>query len=118
MKQKLGVKQKPMKSRNQVHLDLQNYNWKTPIFQQVNQTETYQEIYLQTRSTTSLEDTATGMQKQTFEESIIEMFGFPENTKELIPASSPIPDLTLDLGPALPLEDINLLDYLNENNII
>ena len=36
----------------------------------------------------------------------------------LIPASSPIPDLTLDLGPALPLEDINLLDYLNDNNII
>ena len=42
--------------------------------------ETYQEIYLRTRSTASLEDTATGMQKQTFEESIIEMFGLPENT--------------------------------------
>ena len=81
--------------------------------------EIYQEIYPQTRSTALLEDTATGMQKQTFEESIIDMFGLPEkrSIKELIPASSPIPDLTLDLGPALPLEDI-LLDYLNDNNII
>ena len=78
----------------------------------------YQEIYPRTRSTALLEENPTEMQKQTSEETIIEMFGLPENIKELIPVSSPIPDLTLDLGPALLLEDINLLDYLNDNNII
>ena len=94
-------------------------------------TEIYSEIYSETRSTAPL-NTGAGedsteiqikqMQKETkpstFEETIIEMFGLPENIKELIPATSPIPDLTLDLGPALPLEQINLLDYLNDNNII
>ena len=80
----------------------------------------YPEIYHDTRSTASLEtrENPTGIQKQTCEEAIIEMFGLLENIKELIPASSPIPDLTLDLGPALPLEENNFLDYLNDNNII
>ena len=85
-------------------------------------TEIYPEIYPQTRSTTSLATGAredlTEIQKQTFEETIIEMLGLPENIKILIPASSPIPDLTLDLGPALLLEEIKLLDYVNDNNII
>ena len=80
----------------------------------------YPEIYPGTRSTNSLEtrENPTEIQKQTFEEAIIEMFGLPENIKELIPASSPIPDLSLDLGPALPLEENNFLDDLNDFNII
>ena len=78
----------------------------------------YREIYPQTRSTALLEENPTEIPDQTFEETIIEMFGLPENIKELIPVYSPIPDLTLDLDPALPLEDIDLLDYLNDNNII
>ena len=60
----------------------------------------YPEIYPGTRSTASLETrkNPTEIQKQTFE--------------ELIPASSPIPDLGLDLDPALPLEENNFLDSL------
>ena len=60
----------------------------------------YPEIYPGTRSTASLKtrENPTEIQKQTFE--------------ELIPASSPIPDLRLDLGPALLLEENNFLDYL------
>ena len=53
-----------------------------------------------------------------FEETIIEMFNLPENIKELFPASSPLPDLDLQIEPQLPLEDFSLLNYLNDSNII
>ena len=46
------------------------------------------------------------------------MFNLPENIKELVPASSPLPDLDLQIEPQLPLEYFSLLDYLNDSNII
>ena len=46
------------------------------------------------------------------------MFNLPENIKELVPVSSPLPDLDLQIEPQLPLEDFSLLDYLNDSNII
>ena len=52
-----------------------------------------------------------------FEETIIEMFNLPENIKELVPVSSPLPDLDLQTEPQLPLEEFSLLDYLNDSNI-
>ena len=115
--QKPGTSRPSELQSEDTKLSTSNPDREEEILPDAETSEIYQEIYPQTRSTTLFEDTAE-MQKQTFEETIIEMFGLPENIKELIPASSPIPDLTLDLRPALPLEDINLLDYLNENNII
>ena len=46
------------------------------------------------------------------------MFNLPENIKELVPASSTLPDLDLQIEPQLLLEDFSLLDYLNDSNII
>ena len=53
-----------------------------------------------------------------FEETIVEMFNLPKNIKELVPVSSPLPDLDLQTEPQLPLEEFSLLDYLNDSNII
>ena len=47
---------------------------------------------------------------------IIEMFNLPENIKELVPVSSPLPDLDLQTEPQLPLEEFSLLDYSNDSN--
>ena len=62
------------------------------------------------------------MQKQTnlstLEEIIIEMFDLPKNIKELVLATSLIPDLSLKIGAALPLEKINLLNSLIDTNTI
>ena len=97
--------------------------------------EIYPQIYPTTRSTTcaappastsSLEDIPEiqiqSTQKQStlsiFEETIVEMFNLPENIKELVPVSSPLPDLDLQIETQLPLEDYSLLDYLNDSNII
>ena len=97
--------------------------------------EIYPEIYPTTRSTacatlpatTSFQEKITEIQihstqKQSklsiFEETIIEMFNLPENIKELVPVSSPLPDLDLQIEPQLLLEDFSLLDYLNDSNII
>ena len=52
-----------------------------------------------------------------FEETIIEMLKLPENIKELVPVSSPLPDLDLQTEPHLPHEEFSLLDYLNDSNI-
>ena len=46
------------------------------------------------------------------------MFNLPENIKELVPVSSPLPDLDLQTEPQLLLEEFSLLDYLNDSNII
>ena len=46
------------------------------------------------------------------------MFNLSENIKELVPVSSPLPDLDLQIETQLPLEDYSLLDYLNNSNII
>ena len=98
-------------------------------------TEIYPEIYPETRSTayatspktTSSQEEMTEIQIQSnqkqpklssFEESLIEMFNLPENIKELVPVSSPIPDLDLQTELALPLEENSFLDYLNDSNII
>ena len=95
----------------------------------------YPEIYPTTRSTacsalpasTSSQEEKTEVQIQStqkqsklsiFEETIIEMFNLPENIKELVPVSSPLPDLDLQTEPQLPLEEYSLLDYLNDSNII
>ena len=97
--------------------------------------EIYPQIYPTTGSTTcaappastsSLEDIPEiqiqSTQKQStlsiFEETIVEMFNLPENIKELVPVSSPLPDLDLQIETQLPLEDYSLLDYLNDSNII
>ena len=97
--------------------------------------EIYQEIYPITRSTacaTPLASTSSqedipeiqiqSTQKQSklsiFEETIVEMFNLSENIKELVPVSSPLPDLDLQIETQLPLEDYSLLDYLNDSNII
>ena len=53
-----------------------------------------------------------------FEETIVEMLNLPENIKELVSVSSPLPDLDLQTESQLPLEDFSLLDYLNNSNII
>ena len=53
-----------------------------------------------------------------FEETIVEMFNLPKNIKELVPVSSPLPDLGLQTEPQLLLEEFSLLDYLNDSNII
>ena len=98
-------------------------------------TEIYQEIYHETRSTAyAALPTPTGSQEELtkklihptqeqlelskFEESLIEMFNLPQNIKELVPASSPIPDLDLQTALPLPLEENSFLDYLNDCNII
>ena len=97
--------------------------------------EIYPEIYPETRSTayatppasTSSQEEVTEIQIQPtqihsklsiFEETLIEMFNLPENIKELVPVSSPLPDLDLQTEPQLPLEEYSLLDYLNDTNII
>ena len=97
--------------------------------------EIYPEIYPTTRSTTCVTPPAStssqediseiqiqSTQKQSklsiFEETIIEMFNLPENIKELVPVSSSLPDLDLQIETQLPLEDYSLLDYLNDSNII
>ena len=97
--------------------------------------EIYPEIYPTTRSTTcatSLASTSPqeeipkiqiqSTQKHSkliiFEETIIEMFNLPQNIKELVPVSSPLPDLDLQIEEQPPLEDFSLLDYLNDSNII
>ena len=97
--------------------------------------EIYPEIYPTTRSTTCATPLAStsfqedipeiqiqSTQKQSklriFEETIVEMFNLPENIKELVPVSSPLPDLDLQIEPQLPLEDYSLLDYLNDSNVI
>ena len=97
--------------------------------------EIYPEIYPTTRSTafatppasTSSQEEISEIQIQStqkqsklsiFEETIIEMFNLPENIKELVSVSSPLPDLDLQIDPQLPLEDFSLLDYLNDSNII
>ena len=49
---------------------------------------------------------------------LIEMFNLSENIKELVPVSSPIPDLDLQTELALLLEEHSFLDYLNDSNII
>ena len=46
------------------------------------------------------------------------MFNLPENIKELVPASSPLPDLDLQTELQLPLQEYSLLGYLNDSNII
>ena len=98
-------------------------------------TEIYPEIYPETRSTAyaALPTTTSSqrviketqmqsIQKQqklsSFEETLVEMFNLPENIKELVPVSSPIPDLDLQTELALPLEENSFLDYLNDSNII
>ena len=98
-------------------------------------TEIHPEIYPETRSTAyaTLSTTTSSqeeipeiqiqpIQKQqklsSFEETLIEMFNLPENIKELVPVSSPIPDLDLQTELALPLEENSFLDYLNDSNII
>ena len=97
--------------------------------------EIYPKIYPTTRSTacaaplastSSQEDIPEiqiqSTQKQSklsiFEETIVEMLNLPENIKELVPVSSPLPDLDLQIETQLPLEDYSLLDYLNDSNII
>ena len=97
--------------------------------------EIYPGIYPTTRSTTCAAQLAStssqeeiseiqinSTQKQSklsiFEETIIEMFNLPENIKELVPVSSSLPDLDLQIEPQLWLEDFSLLDYLNDSNII
>ena len=50
-----------------------------------------------------------------FEETIIEVFDLPKNVKELVPATSPIPNINLEIGPALPPEEFSLLDYFEDN---
>ena len=118
---------------------MKNDNFKVPDTETRPNPETcseiYPEIYPTTRSTTcatlpastSSQEEITEIQIQStqkqsklsiFEETIIEMFNLPENIKELVPASSPLPDLDLQIEPQLPLEDFSLLDYLNDSNII
>ena len=97
--------------------------------------EIYPEIYPTTRSTAcatspasyssqeeipkiQIQSTQKHSKLSIFEETIIEMFNLPENIKELVPVSSPLPDLDLQIEAQLPLEDSNLLDYLNDSNII
>ena len=97
--------------------------------------EIYPEIYPTTRSTayaaspasTSSQEEIPKIQIQStqkhsklsiFEETIIEMFNLPQNIKELVPVSSPLPDIDLQIEEQLPLEDFSLLDYLNDSNII
>ena len=98
-------------------------------------TEIYPGIYPETRSTTyapplastSSQEEITEIQIQStqkqaklsiFEETIIEMFNLPENIKELVPVSSPLPDLDLQTESQLLLKEYSLLDYLNDSNII
>ena len=98
-------------------------------------TEIYPEIYPTTRSTTcaaplastspqeeiseiQIQSTQKYSKLSIFEETIVEMFNLPENIKELVPVSSPLPDLDLQIEPQLPLEDFSLLDNLNDCNII
>ena len=81
--------------------------------------EIYPEIYPTTISTTCATPPAStssqeeiseiqiqSTQKQSklsiFEETIIEMFNLPENIKELVPVSSHLPDLDLQIDPQLP----------------
>ena len=54
----------------------------------------------------------------TFEETIVEMFNLTKNIKELVPVSSPLPELDLQTEPQLLHEEFSLLDYLNDSNII
>ena len=46
------------------------------------------------------------------------MFNLSQNIKELVPVSSPLPDLDLQIEEQPLLEDFSLLDYLNDSNII
>ena len=83
--------------------------------------EIYPEIYPTTRSTacatplvsTSFQEDIPEIQIQStqkqsklsiFEETIVEMFNLPENIKELVPVSSPLPDLDLQIEPQLRLK--------------
>ena len=96
--------------------------------------EIYPEIYPETRSTayatlpasTSSQEEITEIQIQPIQkhsklsifETLIVMFNLPENIKDLVPVSSPLPELDLRTEPQLPLEEYSLLDYLNDSNII